>query len=58
MMMMTIIIVTRVYRLDGRGSISRRGKRVAFLHSSQTGSGTHPASYPIGTAAISRGRGE
>jgi hypothetical protein len=35
------------YGLDGRGSIPGRGK--SFLHSVQTGSEAHPASYPMGT---------
>jgi hypothetical protein len=39
------------YGLDGLGSIPGRGKR--FLHSVQTGSGPHPASYPMGTDGLS-----
>jgi hypothetical protein len=35
-------------RLDGQGSIPGRGKRVLLLHSIQTGSGAHPASYLMG----------
>jgi hypothetical protein len=34
------------YRLDGQGSISGRGRYVSLLHSVQTGSVVHPASYP------------
>jgi hypothetical protein len=33
------------YELDGWGSIPDRGKRYFLLHSVQTGSGAHPASY-------------
>jgi hypothetical protein len=35
------------YRLDSPGSIP--GKGMTFLHSVQTGSGAHPASYPLST---------
>jgi hypothetical protein len=31
------------------GSIPGRGKRSVLLNSVQTGSGAHPASYPMGT---------
>jgi hypothetical protein len=31
------------------GSISGRGKRYSLLHCVQSGSGDHPASYPMGT---------
>jgi hypothetical protein len=34
--------------VDGRGLSSGKGKRLSLLHSGQTDSGTHPASYPIG----------
>jgi hypothetical protein len=37
-------VATR-YELDGRDSIPGKGKHF-FLHSFQTGSGAHPASYP------------
>jgi hypothetical protein len=37
------------YGLDGRSSICRRSKRFSLLDVIQTGSGTHPASYPVGT---------
>jgi hypothetical protein len=36
------------YRLGGRGSISGSVKRF-FSNRFQTGSGDHPASYPMGT---------
>jgi hypothetical protein len=37
------------YILNGRGSISSRSRIIFFLiHSVQTGSGTHPASCPMG----------
>jgi hypothetical protein len=37
------------HALDGRGSILVRGKRFSLIHSIQTSSGAHPASYPMGT---------
>jgi hypothetical protein len=37
------------YGLDGRGSMSGRGKRFYFLHTVQTVTTLHPASYPVGT---------
>jgi hypothetical protein len=43
------------YGLDGRGSISGRGKRVSLLHSHRTGSGAHPASSPWVLRALSSG---
>jgi hypothetical protein len=43
------------YGLDDRGSIPGRGKRFSLLPSVQTGSGVHPASYPVGTGALSIG---
>jgi hypothetical protein len=36
------------YGLDGQGSIPSKGKDFFLLHSVQTGSEAHPASYPIG----------
>jgi hypothetical protein len=36
------------YRLDGRGSILGRDKISSLLHSVQTGSGAHSASYSTG----------
>jgi hypothetical protein len=36
------------YGLDGRDSITGRGKRCYILHSLQTASGDHAASYPMG----------
>jgi hypothetical protein len=35
------------------GSIPRRGERYFLLHSVQTVSGAHPASYPMSTGDIS-----
>jgi hypothetical protein len=35
------------YGLDGRSLIPGRGKYFPLLHSVQTGSGVHPASYPM-----------
>jgi hypothetical protein len=40
------------YRLDGRGSVPGRGTDFSILHSAHTGSGSHPASYPMGTGAL------
>jgi hypothetical protein len=40
------------YGLDDRGSIPGRDK---ILHIVQTGSGARPASYPVGTRALSPG---
>jgi hypothetical protein len=37
------------YGLDDRGFESRKGLGIFFHHRVQTGSGTHPASYPMGT---------
>jgi hypothetical protein len=37
------------YGLDGRDSIPVQAKDFSLLHSVQTGSGTHPASYAMGT---------
>jgi hypothetical protein len=36
------------YGLDGRSSILSRGRNISVLHSVQTGSGTHAASYTMG----------
>jgi hypothetical protein len=43
------------YELESWGSIPGRGKRFSLLHSVQTGSGIHPASYSMGTGALSPG---
>jgi hypothetical protein len=40
------------YRLDDQGSIPNRGGDFLLLHSNHTGSGTHSASYPVGTGAL------
>jgi hypothetical protein len=42
------------YGLDGRGVGVRVpvGSIIFFFHVVQTGSGTHPASYPMGTGVI------
>jgi hypothetical protein len=37
------------YGLDGRGSISGRGKNLSLLHSVETSSGSHAAFHPTGT---------
>jgi hypothetical protein len=37
------------YRLDGQSTILSKGKGSFSLHIFQTGSGPHPASYPVGT---------
>jgi hypothetical protein len=36
------------YGMDGRDSIPGRGERFCLIHRVQTGSGAHPASYPMG----------
>jgi hypothetical protein len=43
------------YELEGRGSILDRGKIFFLFHSVQTGSGSPPASYPMGTGGSFRG---
>jgi hypothetical protein len=40
------------YGLDDLGSIAGRGKSLSLLHSVQTNSGAHPASYPMGTGGV------
>jgi hypothetical protein len=40
------------YGLDGRCSIPGKGKTFPLLHSVHTGSGAHPAFYPMGTGAL------
>jgi hypothetical protein len=42
---------------NGQVSIPGREKEFYFLHSVQIGSGAHPASYPMGNWALSRGKG-
>jgi hypothetical protein len=37
------------YELDGRGSNTAGTKDISLLHSVQTGSESHPASYIMGT---------
>jgi len=37
------------YGPDDQGSISGMGKELSLHNHVQTGSGTHPASYPMGT---------
>jgi hypothetical protein len=36
------------YGLDGEGSIPSRARDFSLPQSTQTGSGSHPASYPMG----------
>jgi hypothetical protein len=36
-------------RLDSPGSVPGKARDSSLLHSIQTGSGAHPASYPMGT---------
>jgi hypothetical protein len=50
--MMIIIIIIR---LDDRGSIPGRASDFYLLHSVQTDSGIHPASYPMGTGGTVHG---
>jgi hypothetical protein len=44
-------IATR-YGLDCRGSIPRQGQDFSLFHGVETGSGAHPASYPMGTGDL------
>jgi hypothetical protein len=37
------------------GSISGRGSNLHIFHTAQTGSGTHPASYPMATLTFAGG---
>jgi hypothetical protein len=41
-------IVTRL-QVDDRGSIPGRATDFSVIHNVQTGSGNHPATYPMGT---------
>jgi hypothetical protein len=43
------VIIVSDYRLDDRGSIPGRGKGFSCSLCVQTGSGAHPAPYPMGT---------
>jgi hypothetical protein len=45
----SLIAIGMSYGQDGWGLIPSRGKRFSLLHSIQTSSGAHPASYPVGT---------
>jgi hypothetical protein len=40
------------YGLDGRGSIPEGASDFSLFYSVQTGSGAHPASYPMGTRSF------
>jgi hypothetical protein len=42
-----------VYWLDERGSIRGKERRVAVIHSVQTSSRAHSASYSMGTGSLS-----
>jgi len=44
-----------VYGLEDRGSIAGRGSDFSLHHRVQTGSKSHPASYPMGKGALSPG---
>jgi hypothetical protein len=46
--------ITTGYGLDGPGSIPGKA-RFLFLHTIQTGSGAHSASYPVGTGGEAAG---
>jgi hypothetical protein len=46
----SLVRIATGYRLDGRGSVTDGGK--SFVHSVQTSSGAHPASYPMGTQGV------
>jgi hypothetical protein len=41
--------IMKDHGLEGRSSIPGKGKTFSLLHSVQSGSGTHSASYPVGT---------
>jgi hypothetical protein len=45
-------VIATGYELDGSGSIPCRGRDFSLLHSVQTGSGVHPASYTMGTGVF------
>jgi hypothetical protein len=45
----TSVGIATGYGFDSRGLIPGRGKRCSVVYSLQTGSGAHPASYPMGT---------
>jgi hypothetical protein len=42
------VVISTGYELDGRGSISGKGKIFFLLHNVQTCSGAHPAFYSMG----------
>jgi hypothetical protein len=44
-----LIILDEEYGLDRRGSIPDKPRCFSLLHSVQTSSGAHPASYTMGT---------
>jgi hypothetical protein len=45
-----VVGIATGYGLDDRGvGVPSPGRVKNFLHSVQTGSGAHPASYPVGT---------
>jgi hypothetical protein len=46
----SLISIVTGYVQDGRGLIL--GMDISFLHSVGTGSGVHPASYPMGTGGF------
>jgi hypothetical protein len=46
--------VRLVYGLDDRSSIPNQGRNFSLLYRFQTGSGTHPALYPMGTGFFPR----
>jgi hypothetical protein len=46
------VTIVSDYGLEGRGSISDRGRGFSSNLCVQTGSGAHPASYTVGTAGF------
>jgi hypothetical protein len=44
------VVTATCYELDSGGWIPGRGRRLFVLNGVQTGSGAHPAYYPMGTA--------
>jgi hypothetical protein len=47
--------IATVYMVDVRGNIPEQAGLLSLIQSLQTGSGTQPASYPIGTGLPSPG---
>jgi hypothetical protein len=48
----TSVGIVTGYGLDSRGSILGRSKNFSLPHRVQIGSGSHPASYPVGNGGL------